>query len=110
LAHADCVLDPDWAKYLKDGPVIMRARQCSAKGGELLVTGDMKNDRVVVAGQLTISQEHSTLPTSLLKCHVWRNFEAINTSPALAAMNRVVRKKRDKFVNTFVQKQAVRQA
>ena len=51
-ACADCVLGPDWAKYLKDGPG-------SAKGLELHGTVGMQNDR---AGQLTIvSQGHSTL-------------------------------------------------
>ena len=50
-AHA--VLGPYWAKRLgrSDG---LRARQCSARGGELLVSVDEARQRVEVAGEAAI--------------------------------------------------------
>lgn len=61
-AHA--VSGPYWANHLKDAPTEMKARQCSARGGEVVVT--VKSAHVVVAGQATIvSQGHLLLPTSI---------------------------------------------
>lgn len=46
---AHSVLGPYWAARL--GKQQLRARQCSARGGELLVTVRAEEGRVVVAGQ-----------------------------------------------------------
>ena len=64
-AHA--VLGPYWAAHLPHAPATMSAKQCSARGGELLVRCDERSEQVVVAGQVTIiSKGHLTLPTPLL--------------------------------------------
>lgn len=63
-AHA--VSGPYWAQHLTDAPAEMKARQCSARGGELVVTVKKDTGKVVVAGQATIvSQGHLLLPTSI---------------------------------------------
>ena len=67
-AHA--VLGPYWAKRLHHAPGTMSAKQCSARGGELLVRVEEEAGRVVVAGQVTIiSKGHLILPTPLLNGH-----------------------------------------
>lgn len=67
-AHA--VLGPYWAAHLPHAPATMSARQCSARGGELLVRVDEESQRVVVAGQVTIvSKGHLILPTHFLNGH-----------------------------------------
>ena len=64
-AHA--VSGPYWAAHLTDAPSEMKARQCSRRGGEVLVTVNKGNERVLVAGQATIvSEGHLLLPASLL--------------------------------------------
>lgn len=64
-AHA--VLGPYWAAHLMDAPSEMKARQCSRRGGELLVTVNKGDEMVLVAGQATIvSEGHLVLPASLL--------------------------------------------
>ena len=50
---AHCCLGPYWAEKL--GKQALRARQCSSRGGELLVT--VKDDRVALRGAATLIAE-----------------------------------------------------
>ena len=64
-AHA--VLGPYWDMHLTDPPSEMSARQCSPRGGELLVEVKKDTGKVVVSGQATIVfQGYLLLPNSML--------------------------------------------
>ena len=63
-AHA--VLGPYWDAHLTDAPTQMKARQCSPRGGELVVEVKKDAGKVMVAGQATmVFQGHLLLPSSV---------------------------------------------
>lgn len=64
-AHA--VLGPYWDEHLKDPPTEMKARQCSPRGGELIVEVKKDTGKVLVSGQaIIVIQGHLSLPSSML--------------------------------------------
>lgn len=64
-AHA--VLGPYWDMHLTNPPTEMNARQCSPRGGELLVEVKKDVGKVLVSGQATIVTEgHLLLPSTML--------------------------------------------
>lgn len=62
---AHSVLGPYWAARLPPGRPQLRARQCSRRGGELLVEVRAEEGRVVVSGQAVMTfKGHLLLPAA----------------------------------------------